>query len=312
LVNGILHQNAAVNVDKVCGQCHGGSSNVTHNGAPYFTLSVLTTFAANMHGILPTADFVWRTDAAIDYKILYDASSSVCPSGATCEYSWSTGETGITASHTFPDGTPATVTLTITSSTGFSNSTSQAVTPIYVAEHPTSLGAGVTVTSAGFTATVNWTVSGGIAPYNVRVNWGDGTTVPMTQPAAGPSSLSHTYVTAKTYTVSVYVIDSGVNGSNMTSASASNTVTITAPTVSGKVTQSNGTTPIAGAYLYLKLSGVTKKISVTDASGNYTMTGVAAGLYTLTATKSGVTFPAPVAVDTTAGGQTVNISSITP
>jgi hypothetical protein len=192
-----------------------------------------------------------------------------------------------------------------------SSPTSQSVTPTYVAANPTSLS-GVSVTPSGFSPTVNWTVSNGVAPYKMRVNWGDGSTSLSTQASAGAGSLLHTYVTAKTYTVTVSATDSGVNGSNVTSASASTTVTITAPTVSGKVTQSNGTTPIAGVYMYLKLSGVTKKIAVTDASGNYTMTGVAAGTYTLTATKSGVTFPAPVAVDTNPGSQTVNISSTTP
>jgi uncharacterized metal-binding protein YceD (DUF177 family) len=62
----------------------------------------------------------------------------------------------------------------------------------------------------------------------------------------------------------------------------------------------------------LKQGTVVKKLAYTDASGNYTMTGIAAGTYTMTATRSGYTFPAPVAVDTNTGNQTVNISSITP
>jgi predicted CXXCH cytochrome family protein len=305
---------SALGLQAVCGQCHGGSSNETHNGAPYFTPAELTTYATNMHNTLPTASFAWQTDATKDYKILFNGSSSTCPSGATCTYTWSTGETGVTASHTFPNGTTTTVTLTVTSSTGFDGSVSKAVTPVYMAEHPTSLGAGLTVTPGGYTPTVNWTVSGGVAPYTVRVNWGDGTTVPVTQPAAGPGSMSHTYAIANTYTVSVYVIDSGVNGSNQTSATATTSVTIvpSSTTVSGRVTRSNGTTPISTVAMTLKQGTVVKKLAYTDASGNYTMTGVAAGNYTLTATKSGYTFPAPVPVPVGAVPVTVNISSTTP
>jgi hypothetical protein len=263
--------------------------------------------------IPPTASFTWRTAATADYKILFDASSSVCPSGATCTYTWSTGETGVTASHVFPDSTTTTVTLTVTASTG-SSSASKAVTPKYVAATPTSLGAGLTVTPNGFSPAVNWNVTGGVAPYKVRVNWGDGTTIPLTQAAVGPGTLSHTYVTARTYTVSVYVIDSGVNGSNQTSATATASIVI-APssiTVSGLVTRSNGTTPVSAVAMTLKQGTVVKKLAYTDASGNYTMTGVAAGSYTLTATRSGYTFPAPVAVTVGAVPVTVNISSTTP
>jgi hypothetical protein len=249
----------------------------------------------------------------MDYKILFDASSSVCPSGATCTYTWSTGETGVTASHKFPDTTTTTVTLTVTTSTGFRSNTSKAVMPVYVAEHPTSLGAGLTVTPGGFSPTVNWTISGGVPPYTGRVNWGDGTTVPVTQPAAGPGSMSHTYVNANTYTVSVYVIDAGMNGSNQTSATATTSVTIvpSAVNVSGTVTRVGGVTPVSGASVTLKLNGVAKKLAYTNASGNYTMTGVAAGTYTVTVAKSGLIFANPAAtVPVTSSDVTgVNISS---
>jgi len=300
---------------QACDQCHGGSSGTTtHNGAPYLTAAQLTTFRANIHGTLPTASFAWQTDASKDYTILLDASSSTCTPGATCTYSWSTGETGMTASHTFPNSTTTTVTLTVTTSTGFSSSTSKSVTPKYVAEHPTVFSAPLTVTPGGYTPTLNWSISGGVAPYTVLINWGDGTTTSATQPAAGPGSLSHTYVTAKQYTVNVIATDSGVSGSNVTSASASTTLVIApiSATVSGKVTRSNGTTPISSVAMTLKQGAVVKKLAYTDASGNYTMTGVAAGTYTLTATRSGYTFPAPVVVDTNTGNQTVNIRSITP
>jgi len=313
-----MKPNAGYQVEDVSiGPTGGGSSSVgvitmyTVNNITA-NMTVSATFVLSPAGATPTAHFTWRTDAATDYEVLFDASATVCPIGATCTYSWSTGETGVTTSHTFNSETPVTVTLTVTSSTGGSDSTSLTVTPKYMAATPTALS-GVSVTPSGLSATANWTVAGGVAPYTVRINWGDGTVVPVTQPAAGPGTLSHTYATARTYTVSVYVIDSGVNGSNQTSATVSTTVTTVASsvTVSGTVTRVGGVTPISGASVTLKLNGVAKKLAYTDASGNYTMTGVAAGTYTVTVAKSGLTFTNPAAtVSVTASDVTgVNISS---
>ena len=112
--------------------------------------------------------------------------------------------------------------------------------------------------------------------------------------------------------MSVSVTDTGVNGSNITTATASTSVVIgsTSLTVSGKVTRSNGTTPIPTVAMTLKQGTVVKKLAYTDASGNYTMTGVSTGNYTLTVTKSGLTFPAPAAITVGTVNQTVNISSL--
>jgi hypothetical protein len=256
-------------------------------------MTIAATFSPSSGSVTPpTARFTWRTDAAVNYKVLYDASASICPVGATCTYIWSTGETGMTASHTFDGTATATVTLTVSSNLGGNNSTSLAVTPAYVAEHPTSLGAGVTVTPNGFSPAVGWSVSDGIAPYTVRINWGDGTIVAVTQPTAGPGILSHTYSISGNFTVTVYVTDSGANGINVTTATASTGVTIAPVSVSGLVKSSTGI-PLSGVSLSLQLSGVTKKVTTTAADGTYALTNVAPGTYTLTATKSGCTFASP-------------------
>jgi hypothetical protein len=91
-------------------------------------------------------------------------------------------------------------------------------------------------------------------------------------------------------------MDSGVNGSNQTNASATTTVTV-AP-VSTTVSRVNGTTPVATASVVLKVGNVTKKLAYTDASGNYSIAGVASGTYTVVVTKSGVTFTNPAATIT--------------
>jgi hypothetical protein len=299
---------------QACYYCHGGSSTTTHNGAVYRDATTLAGQAANFHGAIPAARFTWQTDATADYKVLYDASGSTCPVGATCSYSWSTGETGTTASHTFASSATTTVTLTVTASNLLSNSASKAVTPAYVAAIPTSLGAGLTVTPNGFSPTVTWSVSGGVAPYTIQAIWGDGTNSTTTQAAAGPGSSSHTYLNSGIYTVTITATDSGVNGINITTATASTGVTINPVSVSGIVTSSTGT-PLSGVSLSLQQGGVTKKLTTTAADGTYVFTNVAPGCYTVVASKSGYTFANPVSsfcVDGTANVTGVNIAANAP
>jgi protocatechuate 3,4-dioxygenase beta subunit len=93
----------------------------------------------------------------------------------------------------------------------------------------------------------------------------------------------------------------------MTSSVAKTRVTIapSASTVSGLVTTSTGT-PISGAAVTLGISDtfgnrVVKYLAYTNATGNYTFSGVKPTTYTLKAVKSGVTFPAPVSIPVVSG-----------
>jgi hypothetical protein len=137
----------------------------------------------------------------------------------------------------------------------------------------------------------------------------------LTQPAAGAGTWSWDYVTAGTYTVKVSATDSGDGkGGNMTTGVAKTSVTIaaSASTVSGLVTTSTGT-PISGAAVTLtKLNGVVKYLAYTNASGNYTFSGVVDNTYTLKAVKSGVTFPAPVSITTSGVFTAPTIIATTP
>ena len=297
-----------VDLDFACGQCHGGSlgTSAVHNSAPYFDKTYLSITAKNMHLNTPTARSSMKLGAA-DYQVLYDGSLSTDSTGTTANltYSWSTGETGAIASHTFASATPQTVTLTVTdTNTGGVNSTSKTVTPKYSAGIPTAL-TGVSVTPAGLSATANWTLGGGVAPYMVRVNWGDGSVVPVTQPLAGAGSLIHNFATARTYTVTVYALDSG-SGGNQTSSTVTTTVTTAASsaTVSGLVTRLSGT-PVSGAAVTLKVGNVVKKLAYTNASGNYSISGVATGTYDVYVVKSGVTFAVPAATGISVSGSPV-------
>jgi hypothetical protein len=293
--------------DHVCGQCHGGSSGPALSGLPYFTADQLTYYAHNIHNIKPTARFHWSTSSTTDYLVLYDATASTCPSGATCTYSWSTGETGITASHQFSNAATTTVTLTVTASTGGSNSASQAVTPKYVGSHPTTVSMSATV--SGFTASGTYSVSGGIPPYTVTANWGDGS---GTSTLTG-GTFSHTYVNPGTYTITITATDSGdANGNYRTTGTASQTVTISAASsmISGIVTRANGTTPLPGARVLIKGTspGTTSYILIAKADGTYSQSGLKAGTYDVSVTLSGYTFPTSPQTGVTPGS-VVNFKS---
>jgi hypothetical protein len=290
LANGVTvtnHAGVKPNVEVACGQCHNAGAS-----ASYQSLADLTNWAKNIHGNAPIAKFSWSTDAATDYKVNYNASTSACPTGnlADCSIAWSTGETGVTASHLFSSSTPSTVTLTVTYS-GNSATSSVAVTPKYVGSNPTLVTMGTSTVSA-YTLTQGYVLSGGNAPYTVKTTWGDGNIETATGVAAGANTVTHNYLNSGTYTVTIAATDTLVPGSFVTTNSKNTSITIvpSTMTVSGLVTRSNGTTPVASASVNLKLNGVSKKLVYTATNGTYTITGVAPGTYTLTAAKSGLTF----------------------
>jgi hypothetical protein len=157
--------------------------------------------------------------------------------------------------------------------------------------------------------TVNYTLSGGIAPYTVKTTWGDGRTETVAGVAGGANAVPHSYLNAGTYTVTITATDSGMNGGYVTTGSRTTSVTIlpSVVTISGLVTRANGTTPVASASVALKLNGVARKLTYTNAGGAFTFTGVAPGTYTVTAAKSGLTFAASPTVTIT----NVNVTGVT-
>jgi hypothetical protein len=92
---------------------------------------------------------------------------------------------------------------------------------------------------------------------------------------------------------------------NVTGVNIAANPSATVITVSGTVYKKDGITPLSGVSLSMKLGSVVKYLASTDASGNYTFKPVAAGSYTVTATKSGYTFASPAA------SVTVGSSSVT-
>jgi predicted CXXCH cytochrome family protein len=113
-----------VDVDYVCGQCHGGSLGTdTQNGAPYFTKKELSTAAKNVHNNpLPNALCTWTidgrtvtlTDTSTDEWYLPDNAVTVnWGDGAS-----STGNAGAVFSHAYAKAKRYRIVHTVTDSRG--------------------------------------------------------------------------------------------------------------------------------------------------------------------------------------------------
>jgi hypothetical protein len=302
-----------VDLDLACGQCHGGGSNSTDNppsgNAPYKTKAALGVAAQNMHNAIPVVKFTWSADTVASLTINFDASSTICPTGATCNYTWDFGDastgTGITTSHTYADTAPRTVTLTVdTFGTYYTSaSASQAVVPVDlntapVASKTAPVVSGMTVS---FTDT-STDKEDAQSALTVNVNWGDGSG----STGKGGELFSHTYSLAGTYTIRHSVTDTG----GLTSSSANVRVTIAEKySISGTVKDGLGT-GVQGVTMYLKSGTTLKKTVTTIADGTYSFVNLLTGCYYVVPAMTGKTFlpaqqtvcvgPSKTAIDFTA------------
>jgi PKD repeat protein len=291
------YENAVwVDVDLACGRCHGGGTDEAHaayplaQGAPYKTKAQLAAQATDMHQNHALPSFTSAADSTTSYTVHFDASSTLCPPvAASCIYHWDFGDgttgTGMTTSHTYADGGPYTVTLTVTVECYETEETaSRVVTPEKVNAAP--LVSHGTVTISGYTVSfLDTSTDDAPLPANaVTVNWRDGYV--STQNAG--TIFTHTYATSGTRNITHTVTDSGDAAGN-NKLSSTETITVTVPQtfkVSGTVSTAAGA-PISGATVSLKVNGSTKKIVYTNTSGYYLFTGVGPGTYTITVYKSG-------------------------
>ena len=146
-------------------------------------------------------------------------------SGGTSPYSfsWSFGDgstgTGSSVSHTYQASGSYDVGLTVKDANGQTANATQTIT---VASPPppsltTSFAFSPSTADAGQSVSFTGSASGGTSPYNYAWNFGDSST-------GSGSSVSHVYQTAGVYTVVLTVTDASRHV-----ASATNTVTVTAP-----------------------------------------------------------------------------------
>jgi predicted CXXCH cytochrome family protein len=123
--DGIYTKAVWLDVDMVCGQCHGGSAgaSATKNGAPFIGKSFLAGYAKSIHkDTAPTASF---TNSLNNYTIsLTDTSTNETsfPSNAVT-VNWGDGKTsrgnaGVTISHTYTKAGTYKISYTVSSASG--------------------------------------------------------------------------------------------------------------------------------------------------------------------------------------------------
>jgi hypothetical protein len=161
--------------------------------------------------------------------------------------------------------------------------------------------------NAGITVMVGWTISGTITgTTGVTVSLSGAATATATTDASGNYSFpglqngSYKVTPTKTgFTFSPTNLAITVNGGNVSGANFVATATSNW-SISGTITGTTGVT--------VSLSGAVTATATTDASGNYSFSGLQNGSYTVTPTKAGFTFsPANVAV-TVSGANVAGIN----
>jgi hypothetical protein len=160
------------------------------------------------------AEFSWLVDATVPRQINLDGSSSLCPPGQTCTYSWDYGEAAATADETDivkPAVTYTTVgsynvTLTVEDEHGYTATKTRTVLATDIAA--VTVPAAAAVDNADGSATL--TVTAGTTNLkSFYALWNDGSAVqPVNAYNMTSRTVTHQFVGApSTFTMAVYVID---------------------------------------------------------------------------------------------------------
>ncbi len=261
----------------------------TYAAAGTYTVTLTVTDISGLSGTATTKATVAATAAAPPVAnpggpytayyytpLTFNGSGSSDPQGETLSYSWNFGDnttgTGVAPTHTYTGAGTFKVTLTVTDTSGLSASASTTVTPGYPPPTVDIHGpyTGAPTLPVTFTSTVTDPVDNG---WSYSWQFGDG----GTSSAANPR---HTYATAGTYNVSLYVVGQ-YNDSNTAATTATITVGGAGAGLSGIV--QSGTVPVVGAHVYLFAADTTgygqPSVSLlsgtgySDANGAYVLSG---------------------------------------
>ena len=273
--------------------------NPVANGAPYYTKATLAGVAEGMHssaGVAYVVNFTTSIDSGNPLKVnvnaQVDCSPSVCPSFV---YSWDWGDTntsagGPTNNHTYAAGGIYSITLTVKLNVVQNNNTT-----VGTKTRSVNLASKQAPPVVGSTCTPDlnkWMVmltdsSTGTGPLNVVVDWGDGS---LRSVGAALGVYNHTYGLPGTYTVSHKVIDNKTQAASDTCGP----YTFGYYTISGTV-KDNGGTPLASATVVLSdPANWFSKTVYTSSMGTFSFGGLRPSTYTLSTSKTGYTFPAPL------------------
>jgi hypothetical protein len=221
----------------------------------------------------PTAGSSFQTNTTFTAKASFaDAGTA---DTHTCTITWGDGtsstgtvsETGgagtCTANHAYTTAGPYTMTFKVTDSGGASGTATVAVSAVAPPPLAVTPGANQTVNEGAATTYSLGSFSGGVGPYTVSVDWGDGSTPSSFTAAAGAISAAHTYANdrATAYSVTVKVTDSA-------GGSASGTFSVTVKNVAPAVSI---TTPTAGT-IFKTATSFSLSASFSDAGKSDTHT----------------------------------------
>jgi len=325
-----------VDLDRACGQCHGGSGSAKP-GVPYFTKTQLAAVAKGIHDSSANNYQVsFGTHVAPGTPLTVDADATVnC--GGTCpplEFVWDWGDStsdstlDASPSHTYAAAGPFTITLIAKKTldhleVGRYARTVRLTNPDLP---PVASGSCAQNADKSWTATdtsvddgpdPDTTATDGTTALKVVVNWGDGGNKSVFN-RSSLASASHTYVKAGNYTVTATVIDTIQQSGTWTCPV---TASLDRFTISGTVTDSHAN-PAANAIVKVirtNSSGSTTVVRkvFTDTLGVFTTDDGATkkikpGTYKLKVAKSGYTFPAPITITVPPDSTANTIQAITP
>ncbi len=306
-----------VDLDQVCGQCHGGGvvQDALHQPRPpaqYRTKAALAPVAQGIH------DSSW-----VSYPVSFSSSSSgltlyanaLVDCGGTCPpltYDWVWGDgsqnlgAAAAASHAYPAGGTYTISLTVRANGLTAGAATGSVTVTLQDLPPVAAGI-CTWTEATWTMTVRDTSMDTDATpvQSVTVAWGDGSL----NSNGGPGALfTHTYISPGAYTPTLKAVDTALKISDPLFACPT-PATPTYYSIRGTVYRNDGTTPISSALVTLKLGATTVKNFSTGATGAFSFLSLKPGTYSLTVTRSGYNFgPAPQVPSVVVGPDRVGIA----
>ncbi len=291
-----------ITVNYACGKCHDATLS-THVSTT-FTQAAAQVYAAGIHAGAPTAVFTYAKNGL---TVGFNASASYCQSG-NCSYSWDFGQTGgtttgggtATPTHTYTSGGTFNVTLTVTDNV---NSTTDVKTASITVSAPATPPTCDFATSvSGGAVTVTETVSTDVTKQ--AIIWGDGS-VAQTTTGNTWSPLSHTYTVAGTYNVALKV----KNAAGLTcTAKHPVTITTTKYNISGHIT--SGGNGVSGVTVTITGPSTWRTV-YTDGNGLYAVYNLKAGTYTVTPSKTGITFT-PTSLSITLGPTVTNADFTSP
>lgn len=328
------YTNAAwVDVDLVCGQCHGGGTNSTDNPpkttpvvVPYYTKAELAAVATGMHSAAGVSYPVTFTASASGLTVSVAASvtcGGTCPS-LTYDWNWGDGTangTGASTSHPYAAAGTKTISLTVKLTTGLKTvgTVARNITILNPDGIPVAAGTctwdantwnmGVLDTSTDDGPDAD-TANDAPPALQIVVDWGDSTAKSIGTQGA---TFSHVYAKSGTFTVTQRATDAKLQTSTTT---CSPPATPKYFVIKGTVKNRLGTAALGGATVQFLRGGIVVKTVTTSSTlatlGTFTSgTTLKPGTYTMKVTKAGYTFPQ---VTKTVGGNRTGftIKALTP